>query len=236
MTEGIVSKLKEVIVKTIPKKVKIAQPSLFPNWESYLERFCNTGGVIEAVPLCSPNQISQPSISFFVEPSGESTLVGTFDRIEATQYVNGGCFFPASSLPQMNISAFINSIGSIMYEKGIIGHVTVDLVTFPNPQDPQGHPLFWAVDLSAQYTDNAVACLFFDILMEGQLDQLTGEYEVDCPDGTYDEIINESQQDKDGGFLNLRKEPRHFMFCNYLHHPGLATIQYKTFFHMCRLE
>jgi len=26
------------------------------------------------------------------------------------------------------------------------------------------------------------------------------------------------------------------MFCNYLHHPGLANIQYKTFFHMCRLE
>jgi hypothetical protein len=31
-------------------------------------------------------------------------------------------------------------------------------------------------------------------------------------------------------------EPRTFMFCNYLHHPGLSNIQYKTFFHMCRLE
>mmetsp|Transcript_7309 Transcript_7309/g.6498 ORF Transcript_7309/g.6498 Transcript_7309/m.6498 type:complete len:131 (+) Transcript_7309:1531-1923(+) len=26
------------------------------------------------------------------------------------------------------------------------------------------------------------------------------------------------------------------MYCRYLHHPGLASIQYKTFFHMCRLE
>lgn len=26
------------------------------------------------------------------------------------------------------------------------------------------------------------------------------------------------------------------MYCKYLHHPGLASIQYKTFFHMCRLE
>lgn len=26
------------------------------------------------------------------------------------------------------------------------------------------------------------------------------------------------------------------MFCNFLHHAGLANIQYKTFFHMCRLE
>lgn len=26
------------------------------------------------------------------------------------------------------------------------------------------------------------------------------------------------------------------MYCKYVHHPGLASIQYKTFFHMCRLE
>ena len=31
-------------------------------------------------------------------------------------------------------------------------------------------------------------------------------------------------------------EPRSFMFCNFLNHAGLASIQYKTFFHMCRLE
>ncbi len=26
------------------------------------------------------------------------------------------------------------------------------------------------------------------------------------------------------------------MYCKYMHHPGLCSIQYKTFFHMCRLE
>lgn len=31
-------------------------------------------------------------------------------------------------------------------------------------------------------------------------------------------------------------EQRNFMYCRFLHHPGLAAIQYKTFFHMCRLE
>ena len=34
----------------------------------------------------------------------------------------------------------------------------------------------------------------------------------------------------------MQYEPRSFMFCNFLNHPGLASIQYKTFFHMCRLE
>lgn len=32
-----------------------------------------------------------------------------------------------------------------------------------------------------------------------------------------------------------RAEQRGFMYCRYLHHPGIAKIQYKAFFHMCRL-
>jgi len=26
------------------------------------------------------------------------------------------------------------------------------------------------------------------------------------------------------------------MYCKYLHHPGVSKIQYKAFFHMCRLQ
>ena len=31
-------------------------------------------------------------------------------------------------------------------------------------------------------------------------------------------------------------ENRCFMFIRYLHHPGMSKVQYKTFFHMCRLR
>ena len=57
------------------------------------------------------------------------------------------------------------SIGDILYEKGIIGHITVDLVSFPDPTSPTSHPLFWAVDLNCGMTDYASACFFFDFLM-----------------------------------------------------------------------
>jgi len=52
MTESIIRKLEEVIKKIVPKKAKIAQPTLFKNWESYINQFCKKGGVIEAAPLC----------------------------------------------------------------------------------------------------------------------------------------------------------------------------------------
>jgi hypothetical protein len=61
-------------------------------------------------------------------------------------------------------------VGATLYEKGVIGHVTIDLVSFPNVEDPSGHPFFWAVDINLELSDNAAVCCFFDILMEGKLD------------------------------------------------------------------
>ena len=31
-------------------------------------------------------------------------------------------------------------------------------------------------------------------------------------------------------------EQRSYMYCKYLHHPGISKIQYKAFFHRCRLQ
>ena len=147
----------------------------------------------------------------------------------------------------MNLVTLSKSIGDVLYDKGLIGHVTVDLVSFPNPTDPQSaHPLFWAVDISAQLSDNATICLFFDILVEGKLDPESGEYEVDAGEETADvsspakthETMGDLTKDmlEKAARNQSRKEPRSFMYCNFLHHPGLSTIRYKTFFHMCRLE
>jgi len=78
----------------------------------------------------------------------------------------------------MNMMTISKSIGEVLYSKGIFGHVTVDLVSFPDPTSPQSHPLFWAVDLNCGMTDYASACYFFDFLMEGKLDQFTGKYTI----------------------------------------------------------
>lgn len=229
MTESIIRKLEEVIRKILPKKAKIAQSSLYTSWDSYINLFCKVGGVIEAAPMCQSSQVQSPSVSFLIEPNGQIEVVGSYDKFAASDFVNAGCFFPQKSLPAMNLKTLCRSVGQVMYDQGIIGHVTVDLVSFPNPNDPKAHPLFWAVDLNQELTDNAAITTFFDILMEGQLQPETGEYQI--------EVLRDSDDftRADHGDTVL-KEPRCFMFCNFLHHPGLSTIQYKTFFHMCRLE
>ena len=74
-------------------------------------------------------------------------------------------------MPQVDLKKICQSIGGTLYSKNVIGYCSVDLVTFPNKDDPAAHPYFWAVDISCELTDNAAVNIFFDILMEGQLNQ-----------------------------------------------------------------
>lgn len=171
MTEGMITRLKEVIVKVLPKKVKLAMPTLYSGWNDYLHKFCAGGGVIEAAPpMCQINQLNSPSVSFLIEPDGNINLIGSFDRFSGSQFVNMGCFFPQTSLPSIDLTKICSSVGEALYDNGVIGHITIDLVSFPNVDDPKAHPFFWAVDISNELTDNAAICYFFDILMEGKLD------------------------------------------------------------------
>jgi hypothetical protein len=95
----------------------------------------------------------------------------------------------------MNMMTICKSIGDVLYEKGVIGHITVDLVSFPDPTAPKAHPLFWAIDLNCSMTDYSSACYFFDFLMDGKLDQFTGQYSINnSPDEQSDRSLNSSRQ------------------------------------------
>jgi hypothetical protein len=91
------------------------------------------GGVIEATPMCPPNSVASPSIAFFIEPDGNIELIGSFDKFAAKEHVNAGCFFPQTSLPQMNLMTISRALGNVLFDKGVLGHVTIDLVSFPDP-------------------------------------------------------------------------------------------------------
>ena len=45
-----------------------------------------------------------------------------------------------------------------------------------------------------------------------------------------------SDSQREVSTLSSGRKERSFMFVKYVSHEGLVSIQYKTFFHMCRLE
>jgi hypothetical protein len=50
ISEAIIARMQMVIAKVLPKRVKLAMPTLYSGWEHYLTEFCRRGGVIEAAP------------------------------------------------------------------------------------------------------------------------------------------------------------------------------------------
>ena len=96
MSEEIVNRLQGTLAKVLPKKVKLAQPNLYPGgWEDYIKEYCKVGGVIEcAPPLCQLNQLSYPSVSFMIEPDSTVKLIGSYDKFSGSEMVNAGCFSP----------------------------------------------------------------------------------------------------------------------------------------------
>lgn len=104
MTEAVILRLQEVIQKILPRKAKIAQPTLYKNWDMYMQEFCRVGGVIEAAPpLCQLNQLQSPTVSFLIEPDGKIELVGSYDKFAGSEFVNAGCFSPQTSLPSIDL-------------------------------------------------------------------------------------------------------------------------------------
>jgi hypothetical protein len=171
--EKLIERIQQLLHQELPHKVKIAMPTLYKNWQEYIADFCKSGGIIEAQPNCPLSSINSPSISFFIEPDGQIEVLGSYDRFCIRPFINGGCTFPQTSLPNINLSTISKAIGDSLYQKGIIGHVTVDLLAFPFPSNTSSHPLFWyflkfinrGIDISCWMTDYSAACLFFDFLM-----------------------------------------------------------------------
>jgi IQ domain-containing protein H len=205
------------LAETLPKKVKIAMGAIYTSWKEYLKEFTRVGGVIEASPAATATKIQGVKVCFTIEPDGTITLVGAFDKVESRKYVTSGFMFPQSSLPNMNLQMLAASIGNVLYEKEVIGSVSVDLVSFPDETGRSGHPLFWAVDLDCACLDVSSVMTFFDFLMEGSLDPVTGFYQLLTPNSESPIL-------------------RNFLYLPGLHHPGLGRVLYKTFFYMCRVQ
>lgn len=86
--------IKPILQRFLPSKVVIAMPTLYKSWAEYMAAFCRVGGIIEAAPTCLRQQMASPSIAFFIEPDGNTQIVGSMDRVNAQLHVNSGCFFP----------------------------------------------------------------------------------------------------------------------------------------------
>lgn len=83
----------------------------------------------------------------------------------------------------------------------------------------------------------------FDILLSGSFEPDLGEYYVDvygARDPRGDDLAARETMTaaKKKAFEDtlMHAEPRVYMYCSHLVHPGIAGLNFNSFFHMCKLE
>ncbi|KAL4463088.1 hypothetical protein ABPG74_007089 [Tetrahymena malaccensis] len=257
--------LQQILADKLPTKVKMAVPSLFQyGYKEYLNQFILKGGIIEACPTCTFSQVSSPSIFFHIDPLGEIKVLGSYDRINGSLYRVIGCSGPQQSLPNMNLEMISSTVGKTLYSRNIFGYVSIDLISFPDPQNPNSHPLFWAVGLDCFLNNYAASCFYFYFLVKGHSDPINGQCILEPSQANQQassqinsivSMVSQNQtnlsiemQQKSKTQSNLRpsqssqilpnfiNETRSFVYFPYVQHSGLEQLQYKTFFHLCRIE
>ena len=112
------------------------------------------------------------------------------------------------------------AIGRACYERGVVGHLGVDFVSF---LDPSGQMRLWAVDLNLRYTHTASTFAFFDFLVGGAFDASTGLYYAPTPPTAV-------------GGARAAPQQRFYVMNEIMYHPSLCSVHHSAFFNLCRLK
>lgn len=223
-----VKQIRQILQSSIASKIRFVLPSLYHSYAEYMSIFTKRGGIIEAVPSnMRRRQISSPTLSLFVSPVGEISLLATFDKISGQQYLNIGYQFPSKSLSeQKELQLISQQVGNCLYQKGVFGYVSVDLILcksgyqegFPGEQgDAAKFFEYYGIGIDCYLNNLQSSFFYFNYLVGGKFNQQTGVYLAPIPE----QVANNKSQ------IN---QPRYYFYCPFIYHEGLTSITMKNFF------
>ncbi|CAD8177263.1 unnamed protein product [Paramecium pentaurelia] len=207
-----INQLAQLLTKKIKKKLHYAFPHLYGGYHEFIMCIVNRGGIIEGSPLSRLSQIHSISYNFKVEPDGDVSILGSYEKIKTNDIQTIASFSPQSFL-KINQEIVCNQIAQKLYSKGLIGYFTIDTIGYQLDNNKQG---FQVIGLDCFLNQYSSASIYFDFLMRGKLNISTGNYYVED--------------------TNRQSNVRYSVYCPTIMNEGLDVLQYKTFFQLCRLE
>jgi hypothetical protein len=237
----------------IARKVTLPNKSLYKNWAQFSTAFIRVGGVVEAAPA---DIRGYPTMSMFIEPSGVVHPVSTHEMMFQHPHTAVGSIFPQYSIPYDALKGASAAIGQVLVTKGIFGYVSVNYTAFYDSF--HGAMRLWGTDITLGLTNTAASFVMFNFILGGRFDTNNGEYHLQPDDKLLEE---DSIMDDGSGTLVVRGDDggageaqldrstrnivdkakgkgtrRHFVCHDYIYHPNLSSLQYSTFFNLCRLQ
>ncbi|XP_002730454.1 IQ domain-containing protein H-like [Saccoglossus kowalevskii] len=217
------------IPDVLEKNARPVNTTVFPTWQKFLEAFLSKGGIIEA---CPPSEsVTALSVDVLIEPTGKINVISCGDQIHAeTPFTAWGISIPQSSVEPTVLNDACMKIAKACHQRGVIGHFTVDFLTFIDAKTMDQK--LWAIDLNLSYNDTMAMTGLMLYVTGGKLDTKNSVFEVPPP--------KKEKKTK----RRSRWEPeepdvppninRFAVMSTRLLHTNLAVVHYSVFFQMCR--
>ncbi|XP_072258696.1 IQ domain-containing protein H isoform X2 [Pyxicephalus adspersus] len=223
-------KVLKQITEELPQVLEYyAQPvnrKRYPTWGRFLQTLVSHGGVIEAYPPAE--SITCLTVDLLINPGGEIQMVSCGDQIHGNTPLQCiGSSVPQCSVPPSMLESICNRIGEACKMRGVLGYLSVELVTFIDPQSLEQQ--IWATDLDLCYSDQLAMTQLLLYLTNGTLDCTNSQLNVPS---TFRKMERSRHQ------ALTAEAPlacsRFAVLSTRLVHTNLSLVYYNVFFQMCK--
>lgn len=206
------------------KRVRLVDPSCYPDWISYLAMVDKCGACIVGVPS---KIITNITANLFIEPSGTLHLESVLEPLQAPAFTTVGTCYPCSTpLPYEAVRDAALNVARAAFRKQVIGYLSVDFVLFLKDGSlsstekcdvGSGEPLvrMWGVDVDLGLTHHAAAHKMVMTLTRSVWDPATGDC-VDAEKG--------------------HRKPLSYVYSGIIYNPYMSSIRHEQFFSLCRTK
>ncbi|XP_018408321.1 PREDICTED: IQ domain-containing protein H [Nanorana parkeri] len=223
-------KVLQQITEELPQVLEhYAQPvnrRRYPTWGRFLQALVSHGGVIEAYPPAE--SITCLTVDLLINPGGEIQMVSCGDQIHGGSPLECiGSSVPQCSVPPSVLASICNHIGEACKIRGVLGYLSVELITFIDPQSLKQQ--IWATDLDLCYSDQLAMTQLMLYLTNGTLDCTNSQLNVPS---AYKKM--DRPRHRDQTVETPRVCSRVAVLSTRLFHTNLSLVYYNVFFQMCK--
>ncbi|XP_076848448.1 IQ motif-containing protein H isoform X2 [Brachyhypopomus gauderio] len=227
--EAVLIKFLEAVPALLESHAKPFDTSCYPTWACFLEHFLRKGGVIEAYP--PSDSVTSLTVDLLVEPGGEVRTLSCGDQLLGPGSLQvAGCSIPQTSVCPDALHSICMRVGRACQQRQILGHLSVDLVTFLQPETLEQQ--VWAVDLDLGYSNQLALTQLTLLMTGGTLDCRTSRLEVPPVRDNKPAARHRASKANTPAPVTCRFA----VMSSRLIHTNLSMVHYSVFFQMCEAQ